>query len=55
MDEVTKLALDISSCSVVSKALTDGSHPCHEVVDWQSKQWNPQVLQITNSQMHRPE
>jgi hypothetical protein len=55
MDEVTKLALDISSCSEVSKALTDGSHPCHEVVDWQSKQWNPQVFQITNSQMHRPE
>lgn len=55
MDEVTKLALEISSCSEVSSALTDGSHPCHKVVDWQSKQWDPQVLQITNSRMHRPE
>jgi hypothetical protein len=55
MDDVTKLALDISSCCEVSKALTDLNHPCHKVVDWQAKEWSPQVLQIENSRMHRPE
>jgi hypothetical protein len=55
MDEVTKLALDISSCSEVSKALTDATHPCHGVVSWQSKQWFPTIATIDNSDMHRPE
>jgi len=55
MDEVRKLALDISSCCEVSKALTDSTHPCHKVVGWQAKEWNPPVLQIENSRMHRPE
>jgi hypothetical protein len=50
-----RLAIEINSCEEVSKALTDSSHPCHKVVDWQSKQWDPKVLQITNSRMHRPE
>lgn len=55
MDEVRKLALDIGSCSEVSKALKDASHPCHDVVNWQADQWQPQILEIENSRMHRPE
>jgi hypothetical protein len=55
MDEATKLALDISSCSEVDLALTDTSHPCHGVVSWQSKQWIPAITTIANSDMHRPE
>lgn len=49
------LAIEINSCVEVSKALADTTHPCHQIVDWQSKQWSPQVLQIANSRMHRPE
>jgi hypothetical protein len=55
MDEVKRLALDISSCDEVSRALKDESHPCHAVVKWQSDQWEPPILQIQNSSMHRPE
>ena len=55
MDEVEDLALRISSCCEVPKALVDKAHPCHEVVDWQSRQWKPPILQIENSRMHRPE
>ena len=55
MDEVAKLALDISSCSEVSNALKDKNHPCHDVVKWQADQWEPPILQISNSKMHRPE
>ena len=50
-----KLAIEISSCEEVSKALSDADHPCHEVVKWQAKAWNPQIIQIQNSRMHRPE
>jgi len=53
--EATRLALDISSCCEVSIALTDSTHPCHKVVDWQAKKWSPPVLQIETSRMHRPE
>jgi hypothetical protein len=55
MDELKKLALDISSCCEVSKALTDSTHPCHKVVDWQAKKWSPAIHQIEDSRMHRPE
>ena len=55
MDEVNKLALEIASCCEVPEALKDSSHPCHDVVGWQSKQWSSPILQIENSQMHRPE
>jgi hypothetical protein len=55
MDEVKRLALDISSCDEVSMALKDESHPCHDVVKWQADQWHSPVLQIVNSAMHRPE
>lgn len=55
MDEVKKLAIKIASCSEVQEALNNNSHPCHEVVGWQSKQWSSPILQIENSQMHRPE
>lgn len=55
MDEVAKLALDISSCGEVSNALKDKNHPCHDVVKWQADQWEPPILQISNSKMHRPE
>lgn len=55
MDEVKKLALEIASCREVPEALKDSSHPCHQVVGWQSKQWSSPILQIENSQMHRPE
>lgn len=55
MDKVTKLALDISSCSEVDTALTDTTHPCNGVVSWQSKQWFPTISTIANSEMHRPE
>ena len=55
MDEVTKLALDISSCSEVETALNDTNHPCNGVVSWQSKQWFPTIATIANSDMHRPE
>lgn len=55
MDEVAELALDISSCGEVNKALENENHPCHDVVKWQADQWEPPVLQITNSKMHRPE
>lgn len=37
MDEVTKLALDISSCCEVTNALNDKNHPCHKVVNEQTK------------------
>lgn len=37
MDEVTKLALDISSCGEVKNALQDKNHPCHKVVHEQTK------------------
>jgi hypothetical protein len=37
MDEVTKLALDISSCCEVTNALHDKNHPCHKVVNEQTK------------------
>ena len=37
MDEVTKLALDISSCGEVQNALQDKNHPCHKVVHEQTK------------------
>lgn len=50
-----ELALSISSCCEVTKALNDESHPCHDVVNWQADQWKPQILQIENSKMHRPE
>lgn len=50
-----ELAIEISSCGEVSKALSDESRPCHDVVKWQADQWNPQILQIENSKMHRPE
>ena len=55
MDEVKKIALEIASCCEVPEALKDSSHPCHDVVGWQSKQWSSPILQIENSQMHRPE
>lgn len=55
MDEVEKLAVKIASCCDVQEALNSTSHPCHEVVRWQSKQWSSPILQIENSQMHRPE
>lgn len=55
MDEVKKLALEIASCGEVQAALKNTSHPCHDVVGWQSKQWRSPILQIENSQMHRPE
>lgn len=55
MDEVAKLALDISSCGEVSNALKDKNHPCHDVVKWQADQWEPPILQISNSKMQRPE
>jgi len=55
MDEVEKLAVKIASCCEVQEALNSTSHPCHEVVRWQSKQWSSPILQIENSQMHRPE
>ena len=55
MDEVAKLALDISSCGEVNNSLNDKSHPCHDVVKWQADQWEPPILQISNSKMHRPE
>lgn len=37
MDELTKLALDISSCGEVQNALQDRNHPCHKVVHEQTK------------------
>jgi len=37
MDEVTKLALNISSCGEVKNALQDKNHPCHKVVHEQTK------------------
>ena len=55
MDKAKKLALEIGSCCEVSKALNDQSRPCHDVVQWQADQWKPQILQIENSKMHRPE
>lgn len=55
MDEATKLALEITSCGEVSLALNNSAHPCHKVVNWQAKEWNPPVLHIENSRMHRPE
>ena len=55
MDEASKLALEINSCNEVKKALDDKEHPCHEVVKWQANQWQPPILQIENSKMHRPE
>jgi hypothetical protein len=55
MDDARKLALEISSCGEVSNALKDRDHPCHEVVKWQADQWEPPILQIQSSKLHRPE
>lgn len=55
MDEYKKLALEISSCCEVSKALCDKTHPCSSVVNWQASQWDKSLLSIENSEMHRPE
>lgn len=55
MDKAKALALEINSCREVIEALKDESHPCHKVVNWQAGQWKPQILQIENSRMHRPE
>ncbi|MFZ2228684.1 MAG: hypothetical protein WA090_04785 [Candidatus Nanopelagicaceae bacterium] len=49
------LALSISSCAEVCKALQDGSHDCHEVVNWQAGQWAPKIDSLVGSPMHRPE
>lgn len=49
------LALEISSCREVSKALKSNSHPCHRVVDWQARQWHKEELSFQGSRMHRPE
>lgn len=50
-----ELALEISSCSEVSKALDSRDHPCNKVVDWQAKQWNEGKFKLYGSKMHRPE
>lgn len=55
LTQAHKLALDISSCDEVCKAINDKTHPCSKVVNWQSMQWNPPVLEIGGSKMHRPE
>lgn len=55
LNEGHKLALGISSCSEVCKAAVDKSHPCHKVVNWQAKQWEPEVKDVFDSEMHRPE
>lgn len=55
LSPAAKLAIEINSCAEVSKAMSDSNHPCHKVVNWQAKEWNPPILQIANSRMHRPE
>ena len=55
LNESHKLALEISSCSQVCIAAKDDSHPCHKVVSWQAKQWEPEVTDVFDSVMHRPE
>lgn len=50
-----ELALEISSCSEVSKALSTAAHPCNKVVDWQAKQWSEGKFELQGSKMHRPE
>ena len=55
MDEINKLALEISSCTDVLEAIDKNSHPCHKVVDWQTKQWSPLISEVKSSKLHRPE
>jgi hypothetical protein len=52
LNEAHKLALSISSCPEVCKAAVDKTHPCHKVVDWQAKQWEPEVKNVFDSEMH---
>lgn len=55
MDEINKLALEISGCSEVCEAIDKKSHPCHKVVNWQTTQWSPVDSQENFSKFHRPE
>ena len=55
MNEINKLALEISSCTEVLEAIDKNSHPCHKVVDWQNKQWLPLISEVKSSKLHRPE
>ena len=50
-----ELALSIASCSEVCASLSNASHPCHKVVNWQSKQFNPRIETVVGSRLHRPE
>jgi hypothetical protein len=54
-NEIENLATEIINCSEVGVALHQTSHPCHQVVDWQSKKWGTKIVKIEGSQMHRPE
>ena len=55
MDNIKKLALEISGCAEVCEAIGKNSHPCHKVVDWQTKQWSPVTSDVQISKFHRPE
>ncbi len=60
MEQIKRLAWDISNCTEVHKAQADGAHPCHGVVDWQFKEWqnlDPSLTadEISKKKLQRPE